>query len=206
LLAGILLFFFLWPKGGDNVQLLTGPVQPLGEIGIEGESTIEWSVDLSLEQRLSPLARRVRPRIMLTWSAATASTFSVGLHELTTIAKEVRPRILVAWATFSTSVSPQVAESELIGETTGVDPRILFDAAATTAAPHLGGWTSLGAEASVVSPRILFGSAALSTLDLAFQTAPAELETFFSAPRVLLDASGLGSPVELEGPPELPEK
>jgi len=203
LAAGLLLLLLLWPRGEGGAPV--GPLlPPLAEIEIEGESLTKWSTGLSLAPALLGLAREVRPRIVLAWAALTEASYPAGSPELAAAVRRTRPRILVAWAALSTSILPR-ADSGLVGETLGVGPRILLNAAATTATPPLGGRPGLDAAASAVSPRIVLGGAGLSTLDLPLQTAPAELKNIPFVPRVLLNASDLGSPVELEGPPELPE-
>ena len=204
LAAGLLLVLLLWPRGEGGAP--AGPIlPPPGEIEIEGESVSKWSIGLSLARELPALARDVRPRIVLASAALTTAAYPAGSPELAAAAQTTHPRILVAWANTSTSFLPR-ADSSLIGETLGVSPRILFNAAASTATPPLGGQPRLDVEASAVSPRIVLGSAGLSTLDLPLQTAPAELEDIPFEARVLLNASNLGSPMELEGPPELPEE
>ena len=204
LAAGLVLLLLLWPKGEGNAPAELLP-PPQAEIEVEGESLSKWSIGLSSARELPALARDVRPRIVLASAALTAAAYPAGTPELTAAAQTTHPRILVAWANTSTSFLPQ-ADSGLIGEALGVGPRILFNAAASTATPPLGGRPRLDVEASGVSPRIVLGSAGLSTLDLPLQTAPAELEDIPFGVRVLLNASNLGSPMELEGPPELPEE
>ena len=200
LAAGLLLFLLLWPRGEGTAP--AGPIlPPLGEIEIEGESVTEWSVDLTLQQGLSPLAREVRPRILLAWTASTAAARPAGSRELVTIAQGVRPRILVAWAALSTSIFPR-ADSGLIGETVGVGPRILVEWAALTESLYPQGPP---AHAANPAPRIAVQGAALSTLIQDIESSPQLTEeTGRAAPRIVLEAAPLGGMEELGPSPGLP--
>ena len=198
--AGLLLLLLLWPRGEEGAP--AGPLlPPLAEIEIEGESVRRWSVDLTLKQGLSPLAREVRPRILLAWAALTAAAYPAGSPELAAAAQTTHPRILVAWAATSTSILPR-ASGDLASETSKAQPRILVEWAALTASLYPQGPSD---HAANPAPRVEVQGAALSTLIQDIEPSPQLTEeTSGATPRIVLEAAPLGEMEELGPSPGLP--